>query len=470
MGNIMQKSQNSYVLFVPTNDTAWINMLEVARVLKGHSGVVFIAGLREVGSKYHKILSECNYVVETVEYSGRRTRNEQFSTKNQFDQEVPSWVSDLVRWLHNMLMHVVVDFIMRRKRANSILRIISRIRGRTEEIVDKYNFTAAVFYDDRSNLGSLAMIQVCNEKGIRTVVPTFCDTATVESLILNIKDNPRYIVSRLMRDTSLFSGTKLANISGKLYSYYGYISQDAYKRAGIQSFNPWVMGGGRIATVLADGESKRQRLIDHGCSADKIVITGIPQHDRLFSAAQNKVELISVLRNKYDIGEVLVIISLPQLAEHGILSWQRHWEEIEYLVRALEKNSIMALISLHPKMSRENYIFVEKYGHRIIDESLADILPAADFFIATFSSTVQWSVMLKIPTVVVDFYDLNYSDWDNVAGVQVVSEKSEFENQLDFLMGDEQYRLGLSNSLKEFSIGMSPFDGKCTERLVSYLI
>ena len=57
-----------------------------------------------------------------------------------------------------------------------------------------------------------------------------------------------------------------------------------------------------------------------------------------------------------------------------------------------------------------------------------------------------------------------------MTGVQVVSEKSEFENQLDFLMGDEQYRLGLSNSLKEFSIGMSPFDGKCTERLVSYLI
>ena len=70
MGNIMQKSQNSYVLFVPTNDTAWINMLEVARVLKGHSGVVFIAGLRGVGSKYHKILSECNYVVETVNTVG----------------------------------------------------------------------------------------------------------------------------------------------------------------------------------------------------------------------------------------------------------------------------------------------------------------------------------------------------------------------------------------------------------------
>ena len=93
----------------------------------------------------------------------------------------------------------------------------------------------------------------------------------------------------------------------------------------------------------------------------------------------------------------IIICALPQLAEHNILDWENHWKEIEFLVSTISSRKQNLILSLHPKMEREKYLFLEeKYNCKIAEERLFEFLPIADLFIATFSSTIIWSVFCEI--------------------------------------------------------------------------
>jgi len=125
------------------------------------------------------------------------------------------------------------------------------------------------------------------------------------------------------------------------------------------------------------------------------------------------------------------------------------------------------LISLHPKMDISKYRFIEiDYGIPILTEPLKDILPAADCFAATFSSTVEWAVLCEIPSIVFDFYGLNYDMYDNYDGIVLVKKKPDLEDFLVKIQNDEIYSQQLSLAHRKNVAELSPFDGKCTERIV----
>lgn len=470
----VDKAHNGYrsVFFVPTNNTAWVNMLEVARVIEDRAHVVFLVGLREVEHKYMDILAARGYAVEHLRCARRcKPHKNPGNGVGMNSRPWPrKWWLSAIRLAESHARHIVADHLQRGKRAGLLLNEIICIKGQAEKILGKYDFSAAVFYEDRSDRASLSFLRVFNDHGIKTVVATFGSTATIESLAPRIKDNPRNVVNGFMRQSKLFAGTRLGEWKGKHYSYYGYIAQAAYGRAGIDSPNPWVVGGGRAYKVLADSENKKARLIAHGCEPAKIEVTGLPQHDTLYTAMREREALIEALDASYERRGLRVLVSMPQLAEHKILSWDRHLEEARYLLKTLEDSGVRALVSLHPKMERANYQFVEDYGHVIITESLAEVLPAADFFLCTFSSTIQWAVLLQIPTIVVDFYKLNYSDWNHLKGVRVMRCKSVFEQELAKFIASADYRRSLAASLQDAAREMSPFDGRCSERVANFLI
>ena len=87
----------------------------------------------------------------------------------------------------------------------------------------------------------------------------------------------------------------------------------------------------------------------------------------------------------------IVIIALPQFVEHNELPWREHWEEIHFLLKTLDgQPNKNILISLHPRMDKKNYTFLEhQYDVKILNERLADVLPIADLFVATYSGTVM---------------------------------------------------------------------------------
>ncbi len=116
-------------------------------------------------------------------------------------------------------------------------------------------------------------------------------------------------------------------------------------------------------------------------------------------------------------------------------------------------------------MDKKNYDFISNYySLRVAEEPLSEILPSADVFLSSYSSTIPWAVLCRIPSVIVDFIHSDYQ-YFNYSGVNIVQEKASLKMELNKLLSDNIYYKTLQKKQKESLSRISPFDGKCLERI-----
>lgn len=235
------------------------------------------------------------------------------------------------------------------------------------------------------------------------------------------------------------------------------------------SLNPWCIGGGLSSKIAVESEKVKRQYILLGVSEDKIIVTGHPSHDDLYERKQSKQELYFQLSLKYKFsqGKKIIIFSVPQMFEDKVLSWEEHSRILADILSRLNKLGFIVLLSLHPKCQKENYVFLEKnFRTKILEEKLNDVLPAADIFLATFSSTVQWAALCGIPAVVLDIYGANYNIFDYLKGTKVVKSIDEmsdcFSKFADEISLFCDYKQKQIDSVKDIAI----FDGKCRQRIL----
>ncbi len=249
--------------------------------------------------------------------------------------------------------------------------------------------------------------------------------------------------------------------------FYPHVISNALNRLGVLSQNPWFMGGGDSGILCLANEQLKNHYIKNGIDKKKIKIIGDISYDKLYKIFKNRDYIKNELEKKYYLDkDKNVIIALPQLGEHNILSWDRHWKEINFLMEKLDNLNQNILVSLHPKMDREKYQFLEnKYNCRILDEKLMDVLPISDVFVATFSSTVIWSILCGIKTVVVDFYNLNYQMYDFLESIKKVDKKDNLKDVLKTIFNEN---IDFTKDWKSLSRD-EVFDGKTIQRYINLI-
>ncbi len=102
--------------------------------------------------------------------------------------------------------------------------------------------------------------------------------------------------------------------------------------------------------------------------------------------------------------------------------------------------------------------------------TMVSVLPAADIFLATFSSTVLWALLCHIPVILFDFYGLGYNTYDLVDGVESVREKKAFVPSIRKLIQDSEHYTNMVQKQAEAARRIWPFDGKCTERILECIL
>ena len=247
------------------------------------------------------------------------------------------------------------------------------------------------------------------------------------------------------------------------YFFYPVYVSIALHFFGTLPSNPWYIGNGISDIVCVDNYNTLTRYSRNGVPADKMRVVGDTVYDRLFMSFSKRESIKKDIAKKYklDSRKKILIISLPQLAEHNLISWDLHWKEIKFLMETLSDEKINILVSLHPKSEFGKYRFIEEdYKCHIVKERLYDILPVADVFIATFSSTVIWSVLCGINTIVVDFYDMGYSIFDFLRTVEVVRKKKDLKNSINASIGNKK---DFSSDWKKVSKDIV-FDGNTIKR------
>jgi hypothetical protein len=207
--------------------------------------------------------------------------------------------------------------------------------------------------------------------------------------------------------------------------------------------NPWLNAGtGNIDKMAVESQREYDWSVSQGISPEKLVLTGKASSDFLFEQIENR-ELKKLQLCKemgLDSDKKILLCSLPQLAEHNMMDWEDHWREIEFLLDTFSKLSdVQILISLHPKCDPASYKErLQQYNAVLgISYPIEELIPIADIFVAILtSSTVFMSIASSIPTVLINFYNLRDSLFENENSLIVVDDKSRLFEVLNTLLTD----------------------------------
>ena len=246
----------------------------------------------------------------------------------------------------------------------------------------------------------------------------------------------------------------------------------AHASLGMLSGNPWVQGGGLSDYVLQHDARRRQGFLDLGVPARKLVDVGDPSLDLLYVAYRNREALRAQLRQTLELParDKLVIFAVPNDAEHGVCDMESHLERMHGYFKILGRSGANALGSLHPKQRREDYQpLAQKYGVTLMNDRLANVLPAADLFVCGTSSTVFWARLRGIPTINLNYWNVLDPDFEGVAGVENVATFSEFENALTRHIAVDTIDPAFQREAAQLR-GDNHFDGQSAARIDKFLL
>jgi len=232
--------------------------------------------------------------------------------------------------------------------------------------------------------------------------------------------------------------------------------------------NPWVLGAGFSDYMLVDSEREKRRLINLGGEVDKYFVTGQMSHDQVFEANKSSDDLKSIYRTKYNLTyDDIILLAVPQYYEHGLCEKDIHFDLIGDMLSRLSELKVNIILSLHPKMNREDYEMFTLVSENviIIDESLSSILPICDLFISTYSSTVSWALLCNKRVVIVDHVGLGYDNFFSEFNMPIVSTNQALIREIINILSNGRDIVHDSILLSE----LSPFDGLCSERITKFL-
>jgi hypothetical protein len=191
--------------------------------------------------------------------------------------------------------------------------------------------------------------------------------------------------------------------------------------------------------------------------------------DELHSSHARAADCRARLADKYSLipGRPLVICAVPHAGEHALVGWDRHMEVSGQLFKALAASGGNVLLSLHPRSKAETYReAAAATGCRILAERLSAALPAADLFVASYSSTVRWALLMGIPTIMADLLRFEYAQFANLPGTIIERDVGGLTSALKRLVEDPQERERLSRDAAASAPGRAEFDGKACSRII----
>ena len=243
---------------------------------------------------------------------------------------------------------------------------------------------------------------------------------------------------------------------------------------GMLSANPWVQGGGNTRYVL----QHNRRWMDHfetlGVSRDKLVLIGDPELDGLYKACREG----GAIRSQFlpqltlDSGKALAVVAVPNDYEHNVCDLESHLGRMDRFLSNLARPDLAVLLALHPKSSRHTYQNIaSKYGFHFADQPLTHVLPSADLFICSCSSSVLFAKLAAVPTINLDYLGVRDDDFRNVPGLVNVETAEDFAHELD------RYGGGVgptaSKQIENYAAELARetlFDGHAGQRFCEFLL
>jgi hypothetical protein len=319
-----------------------------------------------------------------------------------------------------------------------LIRKLFKVKALAKGILTEYSPSVLVVNGDRGGVSfEQVFLKEASIRNIKKVVPY--SSVISDGLSLREKNIEDFTVRTLFdRLVFHFTNNLTKEVCGRRIFFYDSSTALVLKLYGSISKNPWMIGNGLADVVCLDSSFAMNKYLPEILEKSKYIPVGDIEYDNLFESLKKKDVLSFYKKYKFEKNKKTIAVALPQFAEHKMMDWDTHWKEIRYIISCLEKQGNNLVLSLHPKMNREDYLFLENdYDCIIADEQLRDILAYADIFVAINSSTVLWAVILGVNTVLMDWYGLDSANFSGLTSIRYVKNKNELSKVLSQSIEDE---------------------------------
>jgi hypothetical protein len=246
---------------------------------------------------------------------------------------------------------------------------------------------------------------------------------------------------------------------------------------GMRPLRPWIMNAGYATSIALDSVAAERRYLALGFDAAKLAITGSVVSDTIAAGAHNREERRSQLCCKYNLesDRPLIVCAFPpsQYAEskrdkYEYSSFERlaeGWFEV------LEEASALSnvLIAPHPRLAADQLRPFERPSLAIADDAIEKLIPLADLYIASASTTIGWALSAGVPVVNYDCYRYEYEDFVSSTAVIHVTARQSFRDELLGLLKVPQRLIRLQRVGKNEAPHWGMLDGKSLMRLAELL-
>lgn len=355
----------------------------------------------------------------------------------------------------------------------AVWRAVDRIRRRInvcEDWLVRLGVDAVAMAEDNVERDSHCWIAAARRRGIRTVVSTYGAISTQEA-INAYKRSSAHAVSparlELVRrhlPRWLVEGEDFAITRLPLHEVL------ARELASTAPFNPWLVNAGHSEVIALESEAMAETYRGFGFPAGQLRVIGHPMHDVIAGVARERHARRERLLAEHGLPaqRPLAVVALPpnHLAARGG-EYTRFADLVAAFVRLpVEEAGVNVVVTPHPNATAEDRAIVRAAGAALVETSAADLVPLADLYVSSVSSTIKWALGCGIPVIDFDCYRYRYPDYLEQPQVLSAADEREFRAALR-RFGDPVERARLTVLAQQGAARWGGIDGKALDRLVN---
>lgn len=338
-----------------------------------------------------------------------------------------------------------------------------------EDWLVRLGIDAVVLAEDNVERDSYGWIAGAKRRGIRTVVTSYGAISDQEAVNAYRNSSSHAVNATQATLIRRHLPKWLAEGDGFAITRLPFTEAIARELTDTAPFNPWLVNTGDIDAIALESATVERTYLDYGFQASKLKLIGHPMHDLLSGVERERDDRRANIFDKFnfDYERPLAVVCMPpdQLATSP--GCYCNYTDIIFAFSQLPKKlaGMNVVVSPHPNISLEGLSLIRAAGVALEEVSASQLIPIADFYIASVSSTIKWALACGIPVINYDCYGYGYPDYQCVPQVIEVSDEGTYRAVLNRL-SDTAEQVALKQLAKTNAGHWGVIDGMALSRLV----
>lgn len=356
----------------------------------------------------------------------------------------------------------------------ALYRRLRRARG----VVDRLQPTLIVVGQDYAGSASALLIEAGHRRGVSTMLVPFA-LGTAREVAESLHGSSAYQVSASPLNRLLvwarphwlhrYKGHRLVRLPGS--------QALPVELLGLAPPHPWIPNSGAADVLAVESQEMLDYYADMSFAPDQLALTGSMNDDVLHAALVRRDELRSTIEEELELepGRPLLLCAWPpdqfggrKLDDCDFSSYKRlcqFWAES--LAEARDRFGYNVVVRLHPVLRRSDMDALQDLGIPMSRRPTADLIPLADVFVASVSSTIRWAISAGMPVVNFDVYRYGYTDFREDHGVLTSETSEDYLRDLRRVVGDADFREALLDRQRPVRGRWGALDGRSGDRMAA---